>query len=279
MGTTAHVIGIDASGSWFDAVRARLDELESRWSRFLPTSDVCTANARLGEATLVARETAALVAAALEWSAVTDGLFELCVHDALVGAGYDRSFELVGIGGRLDGRPARRAPVAVDVDASTITVDDPIDLGGIGKGAAADLVALELGADVAGGCINLGGDLRAWGTPPDGAAGWSVAVDDLDVTISIVAGAIATSSTGRRRWSTIDGDAHHLIDPRTGRPATSDVRAVTVVDESALVAEVLAKAALIAGTVASDDVLRGAPALLRTDDAVFAVNGMEEYLS
>jgi thiamine biosynthesis lipoprotein len=169
--------------------------------------------------------------------------------------------------------------VTVDLERSTITAGEPIDLGGIGKGAAADLIVRELGGDVAGGCINVGGDLRAWGEPPDGATGWSVAVDAAGVTVSVVEGAIATSSTERRRWPTVDGDAHHLIDPRTGRPAVSDLRAVTVVDESALAAEVLAKAALIAGSVAAADVLRGAPALLHTDDALFAVNGMEAYLS
>ena len=279
MGTTAHIIGVDASDRWFDAVRARLEELEARWSRFRPSSDVCVANARAGEATTVAPETATVVATALEWSVVTGGLFDLRVLDALVGAGYDRSFELVGVGGRLGGCPVGATPVTVDLGTSTVTVGEPIDLGGIGKGAAADLVVRELGGGVAGGCINVGGDLRAWGAPPDGAAGWSVAVAEAGVTISVVEGAIATSSTERRRWTTVDGDAHHLIDPRTGRPAVSDLRAVTVVDESALAAEVLAKAALIAGTTAAGDVLRGAPALLRTDDAVFAVNGMEDYLS
>ena len=286
MGTTAHVVGVGpgASSAWFDAVRSRLEQLEARWSRFLPVSDVCRANADLGVATAVAPETVDLVLAARAWEAGTGGLFAPAVLDALVTAGYDRTFEALGRGGALRAAPVGRMRVDVDVVASTITVHAPIDLGGIGKGAAADLVARELGAHVDGGCINLGGDLRAWGDAPDGASGWHVAIDvpdHADLVVSVVDGAIATSSIERRRWRTLDGaTAHHIIDPRTGRPAASDLRAVTVVDGTAAAAEVLAKAALVVGSDGAADVLQGAPALLRTDQGtVHAVNGMEAYLS
>ena len=52
----------------------------------------------------------------------------------------------------------------------------------------------------------------------------------------------------KRRWLKNGQTMHHLIDPRTGRPAVTDALAVTVVADRAVVAEVLAKAALILGT-------------------------------
>ena len=54
MGTTAHVVVVADDGGDADALvetaAARLDELEARWSRFLPTSEVSRLNAAGGAA-------------------------------------------------------------------------------------------------------------------------------------------------------------------------------------------------------------------------------------
>src|SRR5581483_6586205 len=118
------------------------------------------------------------------------------------------------------------------------------------KGRAADLVVEELlDRDVRGVCVNLGGDLRVAGEAPDGGEAWAVGLeepDDPDTTWGVVGlrdGALATSSTTRRRWSAADGTTrHHLIDPRTGAPATAPLQSVTVIAASAMEAEVHARA-------------------------------------
>jgi thiamine biosynthesis lipoprotein len=130
-----------------------------------------------------------------------------------------------------------------------------VDLGGIGKGRAVDLVAEHL-RELPGGLVDLGGDLRVWGTAPGGGSGWPIAVDDLRdgrtlALLGLLDGAVATSSTLRRRWSDGTRSAHHLIDPRAGSPVRGDLVSVTVVAGQAEGAEVLAKAALIAGSVAA----------------------------
>ena len=107
--------------------------------------------------------------------------------------------------------------------------------------------------------VNLGGDLRALGAAPE-PHGWVVAVDDpLDTgatgTLSLTEGAIATSTRLRRAWQRDGSALHHLIDPRTGRPATSGLVSVTVVTGEAWRAEVLAKAAFIAGPAAGGRVI------------------------
>jgi thiamine biosynthesis lipoprotein len=66
-------------------------------------------------------------------------------------------------------------------------------------------------------------------------------------------GAVATSSRLRRRWRTVDGEAHHLIDPRTGRPARTDVVAATVVAGETWWAEALTKALFVAGLDSLDE--------------------------
>ena len=94
-----------------------------------------------------------------------------------------------------------------------------------------------------------------WGRAPADASGWPIAVEDVRngrqaALLGLAAGAVATSTVLRRCWQVGERRAHHLIDPATGRPADGELVAVTVVAGEATGAEVLAKAALIAGTIA-----------------------------
>jgi thiamine biosynthesis lipoprotein len=129
-----------------------------------------------------------------------------------------------------------------------------LDLGGIGKGRCADLLAAELlAAGALGACVDLGGDVRVAGRTSTGGDDWVVAVDepfhpgeDLAL-VQLADGAVTTSSRAKRRWGSGPTAGHHLIDPATGRPAETDLLAVTVVAASAAWGEVHAKAALVAG--------------------------------
>jgi thiamine biosynthesis lipoprotein len=287
MGTIAHIVS-DLDGAVEEA-RTELERLEGLWTRFRPTSDISRLNRAGGRPCPVAPETATLIGHGCAAWELTDRLFDISVYDALIQAGYDRTFELLDpdlAPPAASGPDARayepieptRTPddILVDRHAHTVRLPDGmhIDLGGIGKGRAADLVAERL--RTAGGehhVVNLGGDLRAHGGRPDGSP-WRVAVTDPDhptVTRCVLAlrdGAVATSTSRQRRWS-VDGESrHHLIDPRTGRPAESSLISVTVVSRETLLADVLAKAALIADQHDAFRLLRrfGAPALLVTED-------------
>jgi len=125
-----------------------------------------------------------------------------------------------------------------------------IDLGGVGKGWLADRLGERLGNAVA----NLGGDLRAIGDGPEGA-GWTVALCDGSV-LALRDGGVATSGIEGRCWR----GGHHLVDPRTGVPAATDLLAVSVVAADAATAEALAKAAALLGS-------RDAPQWLRDHGA------------
>jgi thiamine biosynthesis lipoprotein len=112
-----------------------------------------------------------------------------------------------------------------------------VDLGGIAKGWMADRLATRLGPNA---LANLGGDLRAAGSGPNGE-GWPVGF--AGVTVMLRDQGAATSSVRRRRW----GDLHHLIDPRTGLPSQSGLEEVSVVAGTGSDAEVVAKTALLLG--------------------------------
>jgi thiamine biosynthesis lipoprotein len=115
------------------------------------------------------------------------------------------------------------------------------------------------GAD--GVCTNLGGDVRVRGVGPQGG-GWTVAIEhpwasEPIVLLGIAEGAVATSTTLRRQWQTDGQRRHHLIDPQTGLPSDTDLNFTSVVAADAWVAEVLAKAVLLAGAAHPFDILGG----------------------
>jgi thiamine biosynthesis lipoprotein len=67
-------------------------------------------------------------------------------------------------------------------------------------------------------------------------------------TLGLSDRAVATSAANRRRWRVGESVAHHLLDPRTRRPASTDVVQATVVATTAELADVLAKTAFLLGT-------------------------------
>ena len=265
MGTEARVVVVGGTAADLDAARARIDELESRWSRFRPDSELCRVNAGAGRPVRVSAATCELVAAAIDAWRDTGGRFDPTVLDALEAAGYDRPFAS-GLDDptRTGHAPAARGCDAIVVDARTGTIMLPvgvrIDLGGIAKGHAADLVACELRTrGAAGALVDLGGDLRVAGAGPAGDA-WAVGVEHVPGPALLVRdGGLATSATTRRRWTRAGSVQHHVIDPATGRPARSTADAVTVFAATAAIAEVTATAALLAGPDAID-VLRASSA-------------------
>ena len=176
---------------------------------------------------------------ALRTRGETGGRFDPTILPALVAAGYDRSFE------QLEERPPGqasgwRAGAALEIDTASgrarVEAGAAVDLGGIGKGFAAEraLWAMrEAWLDLPGGLVDLGGDIVVWGATPEGGP-WRLAIDDPRTpgahlgAITIAEGAVATSGRGRRRFGP-HARLHHLIDPATGAPAEVGPLAVTVV--------------------------------------------------
>jgi thiamine biosynthesis lipoprotein len=246
MGTTIEIVldAGDGDGA-LDFAEAEFERLEQIMSRFRPTSELSQLNReRWIDASV---DLADVVGLALDARVRTGGRFDPTVHDALVAAGYDRTFE------ELPPDGARRRAAVCGGDATLvgrrITLGDGVrlDLGGIGKGYAAERVA-ELLA-LAGPClVSAGGDIAVRGIPPAGA--WAVAVDER-LTLGLERGGLATSGIDRRRWRRGGSEQHHLIDPSTARPAVGDVIRVTAIGSDAVEAEVLAKSLLLAGEAAA----------------------------
>lgn len=237
-----------------DQIARFFQSVEKRLSRFRPDSELSRLNRSAGAPFRPSPILRRVLAQALDAARRSAGLYDPTVLDALEASGYDRPFHtLAGQPGRSGGpAPARYQNVTLLPGGSVVLRDGVrIDLGGFAKGWTVDAAA-RLMRDVASWVINAGGDLRAAGPGPDGC-GWLVGIEDPwtpgnDIAVLRVRDqAVATSSLWRRRWSTSQGWAHHLIDPRSGRPADTGLAAVTVVAPTAAQAEVFTKTVLLLG--------------------------------
>jgi thiamine biosynthesis lipoprotein len=290
MGTDVEVTLVGGAPILLTIARGRIRDLERRWSRFVPTSDVSRLNGAGSVATHVAPETVTLLTTARDAALMTDGRFDPFLLDAVEAIGYRETFAAIGRPGATPA-PARHhagaAGVEIDPDRRTVTLPPGarFDPGGIGKGLAADIVAgelMEFGA--AGVCVNIGGDLRVTGAAPEAGDAWLIAVrdapDDEPVAhLAVADGGVATTSRSRRRWTTADGiERHHVIDPTTGRSAHTPVLHATAVAADAWRAEVLSTVAFLDRVEGIEFAERlGATAMVATPAGVVVGSNWSRY--
>ncbi len=287
LGSTAAVVVTDARAlpAARAAVTAELAAIDLACSRFRADSELARIGAARGDWVAVSPLLAEAVAVALRAATLTDGAVDPTVGEALVLAGYDRDFA-AGL------RAAdRRVPLVRAVPGWRIIGTDAtgrvrvprgvrLDLGATAKALASDRAARAAArdADGAGVLVNLGGDIAVAGAPPPG--GWAVRITDdhraapdaPGQSVTIAAGGLATSSTTVRRWGE---DAHHLIDPATGRPALSPWRTVSVAAATCVDANIASTAAIVRGADAIEWLSkRRLPArLVAHDGGVVAIGG------
>lgn len=270
MGTTIEVWA--EREDLFDTTVQWLADFEKVCSRFDRESELSRVNRDPRRRVPVSPILADAIDAADRVRRITGGLVDAGLGAVLQAWGYDRSFAEV--------RDLQTAPVVEcdgdwRIEAGRLERDPGtlIDLGGVGKGWACD-VAVESGwARV----VSAGGDIRS--VDPETSV---PVLDPWGETVAEVAlgvGALATSSTTRRRWGVGTGEAHHVIDPRTLAPAQTPILSATVVAESAVEAEAGAKSVLISGVEGLEWAERQswieATLVVWHDGSVFATNGLE----
>lgn len=248
MGTACHVVVVGGDAALTGAAETRVLELQARWTRFESDSEISRLNAA-GSARLTP-DSWRLLATGMAGRRFTGGRFDPFLERQIVAAGYDRDFAALTESDEGPAHPAVARPV-LEWDKRRrwvrLAPGAALDSGGLGKGLAADIVSEELLAAGAVAClVNLGGDLRVRG---DKGTAWEIAVDseagDDPVSVRLTAGGLATSSTSRRRWRTSSGrEAHHVLDPRTGRPLRTPWSGATAIAPQAWIAEVLSKVLL-----------------------------------
>ncbi len=267
---------------------AWLEAVDGACSRFRPDSELseaCRADGPVEISPLLADA----IDAAIRAARLTDGLVDPTVGAAMAAVGYDRDFDLVEPDGTAIHVTLRPVPGwrMIDLERPEEANTDPcvlqlregisLDLGATAKAWAADSAATEL-AKLAG-CgvlVALGGDISVAGPAPlreDGERSWRITIRDRadapvgpnthtavpespaelgpEAEISIADGGIATSGTSSRRWLRGGDLLHHILDPRTGLPAATPWRTVSVAAGNCLDANTASTASILLGVQAT----------------------------
>jgi FAD:protein FMN transferase len=241
LGTRCGLFGVDVPRERLLAGEVWVRRMGARLTRFSPASELSTLNARAGRWTEISAELESLLRLALRAHELSGGLVNVSVLPAMRAIGYTRSLSEGPTVALLDAPrplPALPAVLRVRPGEASLAPGAGLDLGGIAKGWLADRLTEALGPNS---LANLGGDLHASGPGPDGL-GWPVGF--AGTSLMLLDQGAATSSVRLRSW----GEMHHLIDPRTGRPARTGIEEVSVVASGGFEAEVCAKTALLLGS-------------------------------
>ncbi|WP_230193230.1 FAD:protein FMN transferase [Paenibacillus sp. CECT 9249] len=244
----------------FKELESLMKEIEGKLSRTIETSDVSQVNLQAGqEAVRVSDETFGLVRQAVGYAELTDGRFDPAIGPLV---------DLWQIG-----KEGAKVPPQADierkrdlVDFRNIETDETnrtvklaqsgmsIDLGGIGKGYAADRIAerlLEMGFKSA--IIDLGGNIMAVGTKPGGEL-WNIGIQAPDEMrgnpigqIRVDNQTIVTSGVYERYFMENGQRYHHILDTKTGYPVRNELISVTIVADRSADADALSTAAFALG--------------------------------
>jgi thiamine biosynthesis lipoprotein len=256
MGTDCEVIIHGGPPDLEILAEAQVRELDASWSRFRDDSELSRLNALSGTGHVYATTTMrVLVRTMVSAFTLTQGLCDASVLDSIIDVGYNDDFDAVMARSEqpsvdIVSTPPGLTGVEVGRDWVSLPSGVRLDSGAVGKGLGADLVTGRLMAAGAVGCaVNLGGDVVVAGQTLDGSP-WIINVDDSrNPGVPLLGfelpngGAVATSSTLKRRW----GTKHHIIDPRTGDSSDTNVCQSTVVTNSGWWAEAAATAVLLLG--------------------------------
>jgi thiamine biosynthesis lipoprotein len=256
-------------------LKALMDRVDKAASRFRPDSELSIVNSRAGAMVPVSRLLVDLVDVSLVAASMSGGAVDPTVGAAVIAAGYNDDIERVR---RRFPQPAEEPKpipgwqqVRLNRKLALLGVpqDSALDLGAIAKAWTADRAALVLSKRY--GCavlVEIGGDLRAAGEP---AEPWVITVaeraGDPGVLVTLAHGGLTTSTRTVRRWETSEGSAHHVIDPRTGKPAEGPWRTTSVWAPTAVRANTFSTALVATGEAAVGRLtLAGHPARLVADD-------------
>jgi thiamine biosynthesis lipoprotein len=292
MGAWVLTADSDLAQERLNLVRTWMTLVDKTLTRFHPGSELMYLNVRPATPVRVSSLLWDALTVALHAAQEIEGRYDPTIFDALLAAGYDRDFDEIATVGDAPEMPELPRYTWRDIarDPITRTVTLPpglhLDLGGTAKGWAATYAAGMLAS--LGPClVDAGGDLAVRGAPP-GLDGWSVGVaapdneDKLLAHLVVKDCGVATSGVDYRRWRRGGVEQHHIIDPRTQRPAATDLRTATVIAPDATQADLYALVVMLLGREQGLAYLQAHPGLdgllVDNENRQWLTPGMSAYL-
>ena len=242
-------------------IEQRVNQLDAALSRTQQAGDLYKLNHANGQPTEVSDDTYTALEKALEYAEMTNGTFDptMAPLTDLWGIGTDNA----------------RVPAQSEIDEALTHVGyqnvkllgsnqvqllngAQVDLGGIGKGYAGDIVHEMVESDTSDQwhvLARLSGNIEMYGgkTADSGTDNWNIGIADPDdntdsiAVVSLRDGSVVTSGDYERFFEKDGKRYHHIFDPATGYPADSGLRGVTVIDPCSTKADALTTALFVMG--------------------------------
>jgi thiamine biosynthesis lipoprotein len=275
-----------------EEVLEKIKSLEEQMTINAPGGDInkLNENAGKGYAELCA-ETITVLKSAQKISELSGGAFDITIGPVVKAWGIDTDKARLPADETLNKLLSLVNYQDVHIDeanrASLQKSGQIVDLGGIAKGYAGD-AAIEIykKRGIKSALINLGGNVVALGSKPDGSA-WSVGVQNPSAENGEIIGVVHVSdravvtSGGYQKYFEKDGRRYsHIFDPHTGYPADSGLLSVTIMAPSSIEADGLSTAAFVLGAEQGMDLIkrygRAEAVFITTDKKVFVTPGLRE---
>ncbi len=253
MDTYMNVRAFGADDALLEEAQKAVAELEKKISVTDPSGEISLLN-REGKAVL-SEDTAALLARALELCSLTGGALDISVYPVVRAWGFTTEEYRVPAAAEIDGlqKNVDYRRIALNGGEASLPAGMEIDLGSIGKGFAGDLISSVLKkAGVGSALMDLGGNIQALGSKPDGSP-WRVAVRDpkgsgVIGVVQVTDGAVVTSGGYERYFEGEDGTVYwHIMDPVTGSPSRSGLISATAVGSEGIYCDALSTALFVMG--------------------------------
>ncbi len=285
-------ITMQASGPQAEDALTEAEELVQNLEGLLSvteeSSELYEINHSGGQPAAVSGETAELISFALEMAEDTGGALDPTIYPVLTAWGFTTDSRQVPAQAELD----RLLPLVdytqVQVSDDVVTVPEgmSLDLGAVAKGYTGDQVAQLLrNRDISSALINLGGNVQAVGSRPDGTP-WRIGVRDpfSEGNLGVLEAedcAVVTSGGYQNYFTGEDGQVYwHILDPNTGYPARTGLASVTVVAPEGARCDALSTALFVMGTEGALNYWRetgGFELILVTEDRkVFLTSGLAD---
>ena len=287
------VFGENAEAA-LQSAKNEIIRLEALLSRYIPDSEINRINHSAGtRAVKISDCTYEVLTKAYAFSELCQGCFDVTIGPLVDLWRYSKSISVRPDETRIAENLAlvNYQDLILDPIKKTAALrraGQSIDLGGIGKGYAADQVLRILMKNgIKSAFTNFGGNVAAIGSKPDQSA-WRIGIqhprleNKLIGAVSVVNKSVVTSGDYQRNFTDQHGRKfHHILDPKTGYPSQSGLASVTVIADSAMAADALSTILFLTGITRGQEILKALPGtnavFIDLNCVVYVTEGLKDF--
>lgn len=247
----------DNAEAALDEAETEIKRIEALFSVTDPQSDISKINKNGGQPVEVSEDTFELISKSLDFCRETDGALDITVYPVVREWGFTTGSYNIPDRKKLSELLKNTGYKRVSLSDDSVLLEKgmELDLGSVAKGYCSGRIAdIMKQKGVSSALINLGGNVQAIGTKPDGTA-WRVGIQDPDnseeiaCTLSVSDCAVVTSGNYERFFVGEDGKKYcHIIDPKTGCPADNGIISASIIGKSGLMCDAYSTALFVMGT-------------------------------